>query len=150
MDPSILKPRPGLVDQPKIQKAYIKLERLLQEIAERKLPQSLASQLTDRITDLNGIADQDPALKKKIRRTYSGMLRTLEKEMKWVPKHYYQTLWTGLGMAAFGVPMGVAFGASLGNMAFLGIGIPIGMAIGIGVGMQMDKKAADEGRQLDL
>ena len=35
-------------------------------------------------------------------------------------------------------------------MAFLAIGIPLGMAIGIGLGTGMDKKALEEGRQLDI
>ncbi len=74
----------------------------------------------------------------------------MEKELKIVPRNYYRTTWMVIGMAAFGIPMGAAFGASLGNMAFIGIGLPIGMAIGISVGMGMDKKALKEGRQLDL
>lgn len=53
-------------------------------------------------------------------------------------------------MAVFGVPIGVAFGFGLSNMAFIGIGIPIGMSIGIGIGAAMDKKAKEEGRQLDF
>ena len=53
-------------------------------------------------------------------------------------------------MAAFGLPIGAGFGASLQNMAFLGIGLPIGMAIGMAIGTGMDKKAFEEGRQLDL
>jgi len=32
----------------------------------------------------------------------------------------------------------------------LGIGLPIGMAIGVKVGSNMDKKAFNEGRQLDF
>ncbi len=55
-----------------------------------------------------------------------------------------------LGMAAFGLPLGVVFGSSTGNMGLLGIGLPIGMVIGMGVGSKMDKKAFEEGRQLDL
>ena len=53
-------------------------------------------------------------------------------------------------MSAFGIPIGVAFGSSVGNMGLLAIGMPIGMGIGIAVGAHMDKKAADQGRQLDL
>lgn len=49
-------------------------------------------------------------------------------------------------MASFGIPIGMAFGISFENMAFLGVGI----AIGIVVGIQMDKKAFKEGRQLVL
>lgn len=78
------------------------------------------------------------------------MVNTLEKEVKLVPKNHYRNRWLALGMAAFGLPMGVVFGISLGNMAFLAIGLPIGMAIGIAVGTGLDKKASEEGRQLDV
>ena len=41
-------------------------------------------------------------------------------------------------------------GTALGNMAFIGAGIPIGLAIGVGIGTNLDRKAAAEGRQLDI
>ena len=50
----------------------------------------------------------------------------------------------------FGIPIGAAFGLSLNNMAFLGIGLPIGMSIGLAMGARMDNKAKEEGRQLDI
>lgn len=53
-------------------------------------------------------------------------------------------------MAAFGVPLGVALGLILDNMGLIGIGLPIGMLIGLAVGAHMDKKALDEGRQIDF
>lgn len=71
-------------------------------------------------------------------------------ELKLVPKNYYRHLWIGVGMAAFGIPIGVTFGSVLGNMGLLGAGLPLGIAMGAGVGARMDKKAAEEGRQLDL
>ncbi|MBK8045016.1 MAG: hypothetical protein IPK21_21620 [Haliscomenobacter sp.] len=55
-----------------------------------------------------------------------------------------------LGMAAFGLPIGVAFGMSLGNIGLLGSGLPIGLAIGVALGSGLDKKAFKEGKQLDL
>ena len=54
------------------------------------------------------------------------------------------------GMSAFGLPLGIVFGASMGNTGLLGIGLPIGMVIGIAVGASMDTKAAKEGRQLNV
>ncbi|MFD2597795.1 hypothetical protein ACFSQ3_02435 [Sphingobacterium corticis] len=39
---------------------------------------------------------------------------------------------------------------SVGNIGLLGIGLPIGMALGLAVRATMDKKAKQEGRQLDL
>lgn len=53
-------------------------------------------------------------------------------------------------MSAFGIPMGVAFGLSIGNLGMLGIGLPIGMGIGVAAGTVMDNKAFKEGRQLDF
>lgn len=53
-------------------------------------------------------------------------------------------------MAIVGRPLGVAVGASLRDMAFLAIGRPIGMVIGMDNGAGMDKKAGEEGRQLDF
>ncbi len=72
------------------------------------------------------------------------------KELKLVTKNQYRNMWFILGMSAFGVPIGVAIGLALGNIAFLGIGFPFGMVIGALVGINMDKKAFKEGRQLDI
>ena len=74
----------------------------------------------------------------------------IEKELMLVPKNTFRNRWMAIGMAAFGIPIGMAFGVSMGNMAFLAIGIPIGMSIGIAIGTGMDKKAFEEGRQLDI
>jgi hypothetical protein len=89
-------------------------------------------------------------LSRQVKKSQTGILQMIEKEMKLVPKNRYRNMWLALGMASFGVPLGVVFGLSLGNMAFLGIGLPIGMGIGIAVGTALDKKAADSGNQLDL
>ncbi|MFW5708571.1 MAG: hypothetical protein ACOC12_11640, partial [Bacteroidota bacterium] len=74
----------------------------------------------------------------------------LEKELKLVPANYYRNTWLAIGMAAFGLPIGAAFGILTGNIALIGIGLPIGLAVGMALGSEMDKKAAEEGRQLDL
>lgn len=55
-----------------------------------------------------------------------------------------------LGMVVFGLPLGIAFGTILDNIGLLGIGLPIGMVIGLAVGTGMDKKAKEEGRQLNI
>jgi hypothetical protein len=46
--------------------------------------------------------------------------------------------------------MGLLFSVSIGNYGMLAIGIGMGMTIGVGVGTSMDKKAFNEGRQLDF
>lgn len=62
----------------------------------------------------------------------------------------YKTLGIALGMSGLGVPMGVAFGLSMGNMSLLGLGLPIGLGLGVAIGSRLDKKALNEGRQLDV
>lgn len=74
----------------------------------------------------------------------------LEKELKIVPQKYYTKLWLALGMSVFGIPLGVAFGMSIGNLGLIPASLPMGMGIGAMVGAGMDKKALQEGRQLAL
>ena len=65
-------------------------------------------------------------------------------------KGYYGRLWMILGYAMFGVPLGVCMGAVLDNMGLMGAFMPIGMAIGLFFGSLLDKKAKQEGRQIQL
>ena len=53
-------------------------------------------------------------------------------------------------MSALGLPLGLIYGLSMGNLGLIGIGLSIGMATGIVLGTKMDKKAQKEGRQLDV
>jgi hypothetical protein len=85
-----------------------------------------------------------------IKQKQTKIIKLLEKELKIVPKNYYRNIWLAVGMSVFGLPIGVAFGVSIGNMGLLAIGLPIGMAIGTLVGSRMDKKAFEENRQLDI
>ena len=74
----------------------------------------------------------------------------LAQKLKIVPINYFRKTWFVLGMTVFGLPIGAALGFSLSNMAYLGIGLPVGMSIGLAMGANMDKKAKEEGRQLDI
>lgn len=126
------------------------LQALLDELAGRDLPDTVVATINKFIDELNQHPISDPKLDKQVSRTQNQILKYLEKDLKLVQKNHYQRLWMVVGMSAFGIPLGVAFGASQGNMSFLGIGLPIGMVIGIAVGTPMDKKAAKEGRQLQF
>ncbi|OYX91405.1 MAG: hypothetical protein B7Y76_14205, partial [Sphingobacteriia bacterium 35-40-5] len=87
---------------------------------------------------------------RKIKAKENSIVKLVENKHKIVPKNYYKKLWMVLGMSAFGIPVGVAFGLSIGNLGMLGVGLPIGMGIGVAVGTSMDNKALKEGRQLDF
>lgn len=120
------------------------------ELKKKELPIETVTKINDGIDRVNSINESGKELRKQIRSTQSSIIKQLEKKHKIVTKNHYRNTWLAIGMAVFGIPLGAAFGASLGNMAFLGIGLPIGMAIGLAVGAGMDKKAFEEGRQIDL
>ncbi len=141
-----LAPRTGL--QPEVQAKYLQFNNLLKEVEKKELPDSLLQVINQRIAAVN--AETEDTLPKALKTQQAYIIKVLEKEAKIVPRHYYRNLWLPLGMATFGLPMGVAFGAALGNMAFMGLGLPIGMGVGIAVGTGMDNKAFHEGRQLDI
>jgi hypothetical protein len=145
-----LNQKPALDTSAKLKDAYLQLESLLVELRTKELPESLVISINKDIEELNANAGSEKELRKIVKRKQKRMIESLERELKLVPKNYYRNLWVAVGMAAFGLPIGVAFGAGFGNMAFLGIGLPIGLAIGAAVGARMDKKAFEEGRQLDL
>ena len=150
MELKALKRRPGQVQNKNLLRAYDQFEALLAELKKKELTEEVVAYINKGIDEINAVSGSEKELRKKIRKTQSGILRFIEKELKLVTKNHYRNSWLAIGMAAFGIPLGVAFGASLGNMAFLGIGLPVGMVIGMAVGSGMDKKAFEAGRQLDL
>ncbi len=145
-----LKKRPNIDQNKKLISAYAQFDKLLTELNKKELPEEIINSINNGIDQLNSVSKSEKELRKQIRKTQSSILKLIEKVLKLVTKNHYRNTWTAIGMAGFGIPIGVAFGTSLGNMGLLGIGLPIGMVIGMAVGSGMDKKAFEEGRQLDL
>jgi hypothetical protein len=146
---TVLIPRSSFGENPKLAKAAHNLSTLLTAIDQKSIPESQEQHISEIIAGLNNFPGPDPELLKALKTGQKAILKLLEKTLKIVPESYYQTLWLVLGMSAFGIPLGVAFGIALGNIALLGIGLPIGMGIGIAVGTYLDNKAKNEGLQLD-
>ncbi|NER14863.1 hypothetical protein GWK08_15510 [Leptobacterium flavescens] len=145
-----LKKRPGLGRDSRSGKKYLQFEKLINELKQKELNDKVINSLNESIDHINSFRDTDPELAKQLRKTQSKILMFVAKELKLVVKNHYRNQWMALGMATFGIPIGMAFGVSLSNMGLLGIGLPMGMMIGILVGSAMDKKAQDNGKQLDL
>ena len=141
--------RPSFESNPKLAKTAQNLSTLLTAIEEKNIPESVEIKINEIIAGVNNFSGPNPELVKQLKSAQSAILKLLESELGLVAKNHYQLQWLALGMAVFGIPMGVAFGMSLGNLAFLGIGLPIGMAIGIAIGNQKDKEAAENRKQLD-
>ena len=134
----------------KLNREYAQFSEFINHLKKKELPNKIISSINRDIEAINTFTDSEKELRKLISKTQSQIINLLEKELKLVTKNHYRNTWLAIGMAAFGVPMGVAFGTSLGNMGLMSIGLPLGMLIGMALGSQMDKKAFDEGRQLDI
>ncbi len=142
--------KPDTGQNAKLREAYLQFDKLLSELRKKDLPDGLVISVNQDIEELNSASGSADETRKTLKKIQTRILKSLEKEVKLVPRNHYRNLWLALGMSAIGIPIGVAFGTMLGNMAFLGLGLPIGLAIGVAAGAGMDKKALEEGRQLDV
>jgi hypothetical protein len=148
----IIKPdlEPELLTDTKTNALYEQLQQILSEMEQNKVSGETVAKINSETAIINSTTLRGKDLHKMLKQKQNNIIKLLEKEHKIVPKNYYRNLWLAAGMGAFGLPIGVAFGLLIGNIALLSIGLPIGMAIGIAIGASMDKKAEAEGRQLNI
>lgn len=145
-----LKSRPNLDHYKKLDALYIQFNDLLKELRKRKVPHEIVILINSGIDEINSTNEIDKLFTKHLKKTQSAFLKLIEKELKLVTKNHYRNTWLAIGMSVFGMPIGVVLGSAMGNMGLLGVGLSIGMLIGIILGSDMDKKALEAGRQLDL
>lgn len=138
-----------MVDK-KLDLEYSQFEKLLNDLNKRELPAVISSTINNNIEEINSFAGTDKELRKRIHKIQSQLIQILGKELKLVIKNHYLIIGLSVGMAAFGIPIGLVFGTIFENMGFIGLGLPMGMMIGMLIGFVMDKKAYEEGRQLNL
>ena len=134
----------------KLNSSYAQFGELLGELNNKELPQDVIESINQDVEEINGSAFLGKDLRGLVSKKQKKIISQVEKRVKIVPKNYYRNLWLALGMTSFGLPIGVAIGLSTGNMGLLAIGLPIGLALGVIVGSRLDKKAFDEGRQLQV
>jgi len=142
--------RQDISENLKASNAYRQLGKLLNALEVKELPTETVDLINNEIEQVNSISIIDKYFVKATKEKENRIIKLIEKKHKIVPINYYRKLWMILGMSVFGIPMGLGVGLSIGNYGMLGIGIGAGMAIGVGVGTSMDKKAFNEGRQLDF
>jgi hypothetical protein len=141
---------PAFSQDKKLSDKATNFQQLISELNKKEIPEPIAKSINSDIDVLNGFSGSAREMLSLFRKKQASILKTLEKELKLVPKNHYRNLWLALGMSAFGLPLGVAFGISMGNLGLLGIGLPIGLGIGVALGTSLDKKAKAAGKQLDV
>ena len=129
-------------------KAYFQFAELIEELKKRELPDEVMVLIYLQIERINSATGKE--LTRELMKSKARVIKELEKRLKIVPISYYRNLWTATGLAAFGVPIAVVIGFASGSMAYMGFGLPIGLVIGMFLGISLDKKAKNEGRQLDV
>jgi len=142
--------RADLEQDKTLTRQYANFEKLIFEIKKKEIPADVVNQVNQNIDEINSFSGSNKELRAQMRKSQSRILNLLEKKLKLVPKNYYRNRWMAIGMTVFGIPLGAAFGAGSGNTSSIAIGIPVGMVIGLAIGSGMDKKAFEEGKQLDL
>jgi hypothetical protein len=125
-------------------------ENLLDDLETRTLPEETVQWINEKINLINSFDGPVRGYLKTEAKAKTAIIERLKKEHKLVPRNYYRSTWTAIGMMAYGVPLGLLYSNAIGNQGMLGIGLPIGMVIGMAIGSGMDKKAAREGRQLSV
>ena len=146
-----LKEKERVLTNTKLSQTYIRFKELLSELRIRELPHTVIERINQDVEELNLTFLNGDGLRKLIERKQTKIIQMLEKELKIVPKNYYQNYWLAIGMTAFGLPIGVVYGLCImNNIGMLAIGLPIGMGIGVCLGSWLDKKAFKEGRQLNV
>lgn len=150
MEINELKKSPDTEHNKTLNNAFNQFDKLLSELKKKEIPDEIIIHINNGIEQINSISNTEKGLRRQIKKTQSYILKLMEKNLKIVTKNHYRNTWLALGMTAFGLPLGAAFSISIGNMALLGIGLPIGMVIGMAMGAGMDKKAYENGKQLNV
>lgn len=145
-----LKERQITASETKLTAIYFQLGELLSELGKKELSLNSIELINECVEIVNNSSLEDKKLIKLIKEKQTAILKQVEKEHKIVPKNYYRNLWMLFGMSGIGLPIGVVFGLTINNIGMLGIGLPIGMGIGLAIGASLDKKALNQGKQLDL
>lgn len=147
---NLLRSRPDFNKDTKFNEATKKLNKLLTLLSEKSVPNDLIIKINSDIEALNSSDLSVQDLSNDIIKERDNIITVIQKELNLVTKNHYRNIWLIIGMTIFGVPLGLLLGVSVGNIGLLGVGLPIGLGIGILVGTAMDKKALNEGRQLNI
>lgn len=146
---TLLKQREDLSGQPKLNGNYQRFSALIHELNTKALSDDTILFINNWVERINATPRRGSTLKRLLSKKQARIIRLVKKKDHIVVKDYYRNLWLVLGMAVFGIAIGTAMAMGNGNAGMLAPGLPIGLAVGLAVGWEKDKKAFQEGRQLD-
>lgn len=145
-----LEKKPAIDHSKRLATRHGRLESLIDALKKKELPDDVVHEINRQIAEVNAHTGRDRDYGRKLNKVLQSILTLVQKKLHLVPRDHYRNMWMSVGLAAFGIPLGVAFGMSMDNLGLLGIGLPIGLVIGLAIGTARDKKARDQGKQLDV
>jgi len=137
-----IEPRKYTEENKRLNKEYHKMELLINALNQKEIPGEIQELINADIDSINSFEGNDKELRKHIKKVRTKTLKLVEKELELVAINHYRDLWMAIGIA-----LGIALSASFDNN---GLGLIIGLVVGITLGSNMDKKAAKNGKQLNL
>ncbi|WP_299156367.1 hypothetical protein [uncultured Tenacibaculum sp.] len=145
-----LKKKDFFISDKSVLKAFNKLEKSLSVLENLSLSDATISEIDKDIGEINSFEGKLKKYRNKLVVKNHNILELVRKNHGYVHEKYYQNQWLAIGMSTFGISFGVVFGMLLDNIALLGIGLPFGMLLGIAIGKEKDKKAKQEGKQINI
>jgi hypothetical protein len=146
-----LQRRKGTEKNKKLNKAYNKMQSLIEALDKKEIPSPELVSINERIDLINSFNGSEKDLIKILKKTYIFILTYIEKNLKLVLTHHFRALWLFYGTLA-----GVVLTSIFTNFDFLsinglaGIILPIAVAAGIVTGIILDNNVKKEGRQLEI
>lgn len=140
-----LKNRTELSQNKKYVKASSKMQDLIAALNKKEISDEIIRVINEDIKTLNLFVGTDKQLIKLTKKTISKILKLVDTKLKLVAKHHYRNLGMIIGML-FGPIVTLPFD----GFGYNGLGLVFGMVFGIAIGTNLDKKAAKEGKQLDI
>lgn len=140
-----LKNRTELSQNKKYEKASSKMQDLIAALNKKEISDEIIRVINEDIKTLNLFVGTDKQLIKLTKKTISKILKLVDTKLKLVAKHHYRNVGMIIGMF-FGPIVTLPFD----GFGYNGLGLVFGMFFGIAIGTNLDKKAAKEGKQLDV
>jgi len=141
------KPIPFIERNKRLNKRFVKFESLIKELQSLEFHNDNIVEINTILDKVNAFHESERDFRKQLKSAQNDILKLLETKLNIVPSNHYRDKYMAIGIA-LGIAFGSAFGAASRNMGFTGLWLPIGLAIGLAYGTKLDKKAAEENRQL--
>lgn len=145
-----LKKRECFIYDKSVLKAFNKIDKSISVIGNLPLSDTSISLINKDIEEINSYEGKLKKYRNKLIVKNHNILELVRKNHGYVHEKYYQNQWMAIGMSTFGISFGVVFGMLFDNIGLLGMGLPFGMLLGIVIGKEKDKKAKQEGKQINI